>query len=188
MEAVMKSKHESESDARSEFDNSFDLPLPPAQAWPVLMDIRRIAPCVPGAELTQVVDESTYQGRISVPLGPIALGFAGLMKFDELDAANHTARVTAQGVEAEGSGDARATAFFRLEPANGGCKVLVHMELMLSGGMAHYGSAGSIIQTTAAAMINQFAANLRAQVSGALGQSPQGFSGTGNDRSPTAPR
>jgi carbon monoxide dehydrogenase subunit G len=134
------------------------------------------------------VDESTYQGRISVPLGPIALGFAGLMKFEELDAANHTARVTAQGVEAKGSGDARATAFFRLEPENGGCKVLVHMELMLSGAIAQYGSAGSIIQKTAAEVINQFAANLRAQVSGAPGQSPQGFGGTGNDRSQTATR
>ena len=58
-----------------EFDNSFEVPLPPDQAWPVLMDIRRIAPCMPGAELTEVVDDKTYKGKIGVRLGPVALTF-----------------------------------------------------------------------------------------------------------------
>jgi len=167
----MKSEQGTERDTRDEFDNSFDVPLPPAEAWRVLMDIRRIAPWIPGAELTEVVDDRTYRGRISVPLGPVALGFGGVMKFEELDPANHTARVEAQG-EANGSGDAHATASFRLEPATGGSKVLVHMELVLSGGIARYGHAGGIIQATAGQMINQFAANLRAQISGADARSP----------------
>ena len=47
-----------------EFDNSFEVPLPPAEAWTVLMDIRRIAPCMPGAELTEVVDERNYKGKV----------------------------------------------------------------------------------------------------------------------------
>ena len=49
-----------------EFDNSFEVPLPPAVAWPVLMDIERIAPCMPGAQLTEVIDKNTYKGNISV--------------------------------------------------------------------------------------------------------------------------
>ena len=49
-----------------EFDNSFEVPLRPAQAWPLLMDIRRIAPCMPGAEVTEVIDETTYKGRIAL--------------------------------------------------------------------------------------------------------------------------
>jgi hypothetical protein len=57
----MKSDREIERDARDEFDNSFDVPLPPAEAWPILSDIRRIAPCMSGAELTDVLDEATYQ-------------------------------------------------------------------------------------------------------------------------------
>jgi carbon monoxide dehydrogenase subunit G len=170
MEAAMKSAQETERDSRDAFDNSFDVPLPPAEAWPVLTDIRRIAQCVPGAKLTEVVDDRTYHGTISVPLGPVALGFAGVMKFEELDPANQTARVTAQG-ESKGSGDAHATASFQLEPAAGGSKVLVHMEVMLSGGVARYGGARGIIRTTANQMINQFAANLRAQVSGAEARS-----------------
>ncbi len=49
-----------------EFDNAFDVPLPPAQAWAILMDIPRIAPCMPGAELTEIVDPQNYKGKISV--------------------------------------------------------------------------------------------------------------------------
>ena len=62
-----------------EFDNSFEVPLPPAEAWAVLMDIRRIAPCMPGAELTDVVDDKTYKGKIAVRLGPVSLAFAGMV-------------------------------------------------------------------------------------------------------------
>ncbi|HKC32477.1 MAG TPA: SRPBCC domain-containing protein, partial [Xanthobacteraceae bacterium] len=80
-----------------EFDNSFEVPLPPAVAWPVLMDIERIAPCMPGAQLTEVIDKHTYKGNISVRLGPVALTFAGVVKFEEIDDTNHTARVKAQG-------------------------------------------------------------------------------------------
>ena len=68
-----------------EFDNSFEVPLPPAQAWKVLLDIERIAPCMPGAELTEVVGKDTYKGRIGVRLGPVALTFAGIVKFEEID-------------------------------------------------------------------------------------------------------
>ena len=155
-----------ERDVRDEFDNSFDVPLPPAEAWPVLMDIRRIAPCMPGAKLTVVVDEATYQGKISVPLGPVALAFAGVMKFEELDAANHTARVTAQGADDKGSGGAHATASFRLESADGGSKVLVHTDLVLSSTKAPSGRGVGIVQAAAEQIITQFAANLRAQVAG----------------------
>ena len=84
-----------------EFDNSFEVPLPPAQAWPVLMNIQGIAPCMPGAQLTEVVDDKTYKGNIAVRLGPVALTFAGLVKFEEIDDANHTARVRAQGTDAK---------------------------------------------------------------------------------------
>jgi hypothetical protein len=143
-----------------EFDNSFEVPLPPAQAWPVLMDIKRIAPCMPGAQLTEVIDDSTYKGNISVRLGPVALTFAGTVKFEEVDNDNRKARVRAQGTDAKGRGAAQAMAAFRLEPAAGGCKVLVHTDLSLSGAVAQYGRGVGMIQATAAALIGQFANNL----------------------------
>jgi carbon monoxide dehydrogenase subunit G len=147
-----------------EFDNSFEVPLAPEAAWPLLMDIRRIAPCMPGAELTEVVDERTYKGKIAVRLGPVALAFAGVVKFEELDTGNRTARVKAQGSDAKGRGGANATASFRLEATPGGSKVLVHTDLALSGAVAQYGRGVGIVQATAAQIMSQFAANLRAQI------------------------
>jgi carbon monoxide dehydrogenase subunit G len=148
-----------------EFDNSFEVPLPPAQAWAVLMDIRRIAPCMPGAELTDVVDDRNYKGKVAVRLGPVALAFAGLVTFEEIDNAKRTARVKAQGTDSKGRGGANAVASFRIEDAAaGGSKVLVHTDLSLSGLVAQYGRGVGMIQTTAAQIMNQFANNLKAQI------------------------
>src|SRR5215475_4766240 len=131
------------------------------------MDIKRIAPCMPGAELTEVVDDRTYKGRIGVRLGPVALTFAGTVTFEEIDNAGHSARVKAQGTDAKGRGGANATASFRVEPAAGGSKVLVHTDLALSGAVAQYGRGVGMIQATAAQIINQFAGNLKAQLAAA---------------------
>jgi hypothetical protein len=144
-----------------EFDNSFEVPLPPAEAWKVLLDIERIAPCMPGAELTEVVSKNTYKGRIGVRLGPVALTFAGIVKFEDIDDAQHTARVSAQGTDAKGRGGANAASVFRLEPAGSGSKVLVHTNLTLSGAVAQYGRGVGIIQATATQIMNQFAKSLK---------------------------
>jgi len=144
-----------------EFDNSFEVPLPPAEAWKVLLDIKRIAPCMPGAELTEVLGDNTYKGKINVRLGPVALTFAGTVKFEQIDDANRTARVSAQGTDAKGRGGANAASVFRLEPAGSGSKVLVHTDLSLSGAVAQYGRGVGIIQATAAQLMNQFAKSLR---------------------------
>jgi carbon monoxide dehydrogenase subunit G len=147
-----------------EFDNSFEVPLSPAQAWTVLMDVPRIAPCMPGAELTEILDPQNYKGKISVRLGPVALTFAGRIAFDGIDDANHSARVKAQGNDAKGRGAANATATFHIEPSPLGARVLIHTDLMLSGAVAQYGRGVGMIQATAAQIINQFAGNLRAQL------------------------
>ena len=147
-----------------EFDNAFEVPLPPAQAWPVLMDIRGIAPCMPGAQLTEVIDDKNYKGNISVRLGPVALTFAGVVTFEEIDNVNHSARVRAQGTDAKGRGAAQAKSTFRLEPSGTGSKVLVHTDLTLSGAVAQYGRGVGMIQATASAIMNQFANALKAQL------------------------
>jgi len=144
-----------------EFDNSFEVPLPPAQAWKLLLDIERIAPCMPGAELTEVLGNNSYKGRINVRLGPVALTFAGIVRFEEIDEANRTAKVSAQGTDAKGRGGANAASVFRLEPAGTGSKVLVHSNLTLSGAVAQYGRGVGIIQATATQLMNQFAKCLK---------------------------
>jgi uncharacterized protein len=151
-----------------EFDNSFEVPLPPAEAWKVLLDIEGIAPCMPGAELSEVVSKNTYKGKISVRLGPVALTFAGVVKLEDIDESKHTARVSAQGTDAKGRGGAQAASVFRLEPAGDGSKVLVHTSLSLSGAVAQYGRGVGIIQATATQLMNQFAKCLKDKLAPAL--------------------
>jgi uncharacterized protein len=147
-----------------EFDNSFDVPLSPEQSWSVLMDIPRIAPCMPGAELTEIVDPQHFKGKISVRLGPVALAFAGRVEIDSIDELGHSARVKAQGSDAKGRGAANATATFHIEPSAEGSRVMIHTDLMLSGAVAQYGRGVGMIQATAAQIIGQFAGNLRKQL------------------------
>jgi carbon monoxide dehydrogenase subunit G len=128
------------------------------------MNVQGIAPCMPGAKLTEVVDDNTYKGNIAVRLGPVSLTFAGLVSFEEIDDTNHIARVRAQGNDAKGRGSAQATAKFQLEPSELGSKVLVHTNLTLSGAVAQYGRGVGMIQATAAALMNQFASNLKKQL------------------------
>ena len=126
-----------------EINNSFEVPLPPKEAWKVLMDIERIAPCMPGAELTGVVDKDTYNGKVSVKLGPVALAFAGQVKFTEIDEANYKARVKGQGKDSKSRGGANATVDFKVDPVPQGSLVKVKTDLALSGAVAQYGRASS---------------------------------------------
>jgi carbon monoxide dehydrogenase subunit G len=153
-----------------EIHNSFVVPLPPRDAWALLLDIERIAPCMPGAELTGVVDKDTYNGKVSVRLGPVALAFAGQVKFTEIDNAAYKARVKGQGKDTKGRGGANATVDFHLVPEGTGSKVIVKTDVMLSGAVAQYGRASGIIQDVATQLIGQFAACLKEQLEASRAQ------------------
>src|SRR5438132_13915218 len=122
-----------------EFANSFEVPLPPADAWKVLLDIKRIAPCMPGAELTEVLDPNTYKGKIGVRLGPVALTFAGIVKFEQIDGPTRSPPVAGQGPDAKGPAGANAASLFRLNPTAGGPKVLGHPNRTHAAGGAQSG-------------------------------------------------
>jgi carbon monoxide dehydrogenase subunit G len=171
-----------------EFDNSFDVPLSPAEAWTVLLDIRRIAPCMPGAALTEVIDPQNFRGKIAVRLGPVALAFAGAVKLENIDEGNRSAEVKAQGADDKGRGSANAMATFRIEPSGDSSRVLIHTDLMLSGAVAQYGRGVGMIQATASQIIGQFAANLRAHLQAQpLASAPPAPASRAAPASPAAP-
>lgn len=147
-----------------EFDNEFEVPAPLDEAWNILMDIQRIAPCVPGAELTEVVDDKTYKGKISVKLGPVALTFNGQTTFEELDAENYSAKLKAQGTDSKGRGGAHANVAFRMESSDNGTKVIIDTSLQLSGAVAQYGRGVGMIKDLSQQIIGQFAQNLKNNV------------------------
>jgi carbon monoxide dehydrogenase subunit G len=146
-----------------ELDNSFTVPVPPEQAWDVLLDVERIAPCMPGASVTSVEgDEIT--GQVKVKLGPLSLTYKGTAKFTEKDPASHTLTIEATGKETRGAGTASATVHASLKPddAEGQTTVSIHTSLNVTGRPAQFGR--SLLPEVSGKLIDQFAANLRALI------------------------
>lgn len=147
-----------------EFDNSFTVPLPPDETWVLLRDIERIAPCMPGATLTETVDADTFKGDVTVRLGPVSLTFKGQARFESVDDAARTARVKADGKDSKGRGGANATVDFTVAPDEAGSVVDIHTSLMLSGPVAQYGRGAGMIQGLADQLIGKFADALKAEL------------------------
>lgn len=147
-----------------EFTNSFEVSLAPEKAWPWLMDVESIVPCMPGAELLEKRDDGSFKGKISVRLGPVGLVFICDATFTDIDNERYKALIVASGSDAKGRGTANAQIAFSLQPSAKGSKILVDTELELSGIVAQYGRGVGIIQNVANQIVSQFSQNLEARI------------------------
>ena len=148
-------------------ENGFDVPLPPAEAWRVLLDIERVAPCLPGAELLETIDPTTFKGRVNVRLGPVAVSFVGTAKLEVVDEAARSVRVKAAGTEAKGRGGAQAVVAFTIaQTAPRTSHVQIVTDLTLNGAVAQYGRGAAMIADMAQQMVNRFAETLKVQIEG----------------------
>lgn len=145
-------------------ENTFDVPVAPAKAWRILTDVERVAPCVPGARLTEVLDDDAYKGTMQVKLGPVSLAFDGKAQFIERDDNAHTAKLRANGRETRNRGTADADVTFALEPQGDGTLVRIETELQLSGPVAQYGRSQGVILSVSEEMIDRFAAALKQDI------------------------
>ncbi len=145
-------------------ENTFTVPRDPDAAWRLLLDVPAIAPCLPGAEVTEMAGDNNYKGRARVKVGPVLLAFAGTAQIVEMDDAAHRARVRARGADEKGRGSAQAEVTFTVEPQNAGSRVNVITDLNLVGAVAQYGRASGLMQSIAGEIIKDFAANLEAML------------------------
>jgi carbon monoxide dehydrogenase subunit G len=147
-----------------ELDNSFTVPVPPEQAWNVLLDVERIAPCMPGAKVLSVADDS-IEGQVKVKLGPLSLTYKGTAKFVEKDEASHTIVLDASGKEARNAGTASALVNAVLKPGEepGTTIATIHTSLNVTGKPAQFGR--SLLPEISGKLIAQFADNLAELIS-----------------------
>src|SRR6201987_5973931 len=148
-----------------ELDNSFTVPVPPEQAWDVLLDVERIAPCMPGASVLTISDDGNEtEGQVKVKLGPLSLSYKGTAKFTEKDQANRTIAIDATGKETRGAGTASANVQATLKPAEaaGSTLVAIHTSLNVTGRPAQFGR--SLLPEVSGKLIAQFASNLEALI------------------------
>jgi uncharacterized protein len=143
-------------------ENSFEVPAPPERAWELLLDVPRVVPCMPGAELTETVDDSNWKANVGVKLGPVSLKFATDVNRKEVDEAARRVTLSANGREMRGRGAARATVESSLAPANGGTRVDIVTDLSLSGPAAQYGRG--MVADVSSQLIGRFAECLKAQL------------------------
>jgi carbon monoxide dehydrogenase subunit G len=146
-----------------ELDNSFTVPVPPEQAWDVLLDVERIAPCMPGASVTSVEGDE-IEGQVKVKLGPLSLTYKGTAKFTDKNSDSKTIAIEATGKETRGSGTASATVAANLTPGDGAGQTLVsiHTSLNVTGKPAQFGR--SLLPEVSGKLIQQFATNLEAMI------------------------
>jgi carbon monoxide dehydrogenase subunit G len=143
-------------------ENSFEVPAPPEQAWDLLMDVPRVIPCMPGAELTETVDDSTWKAKMTVKLGPMSFAFATDVKHEEADVDARRARLSARARELRGRGAGQATIESTLTRVDGGTRVHIVTDMTLSGAVAQYGRG--MVQDVAAQLVERFADCLRTQL------------------------
>jgi carbon monoxide dehydrogenase subunit G len=135
-------------------ENSFEVAATPEQAWALLTDVPRVAPCMPGATLNEVVDENTFKATMQVKLGPISLQF-GADIVRRLDEDARRVVLEAKARELKGRGRADATIDSLLEPSGTGTKITIVTDLTLQGAVAQYGRgvvadvSGQLVKTFA---------------------------------------
>jgi uncharacterized protein len=143
-------------------ENTVEVDAPLDRVWALVNDIPRVAPCMPGAALTGVLDDKTYEGTVAVKLGPLRMSYKGKVVVEEVDEANHSARLAASGRDTKGAGTARASVETRLEPAGDShTRLHVTSDVQLTGKVASFGRGGAI-NDVATRLFGQFADCLRA--------------------------
>jgi uncharacterized protein len=171
-----------------EMDHSFTVPVPPDRAWDVLLDVERIAPCMPGATVDEF-DGEVVTGRIKVKVGPVSLTYRGTAKFTERDADAKVIVLDAAGKETRGAGTASATVRAMLEPESDGAatKASMHTTMNVTGRPAQFGRG--VMVEVGGKLVEQFAQNLRQLItdgSAAGGTTETAPAGTGTAEAGTA--
>ena len=145
-------------------DHSFTVPVPPARAWDVLLDVEKIAPCMPGATVEEF-DGEVVTGRIKIKVGPVSLTYRGTAKFTERDPDAQVVVVEASGKETRGAGTASATVRASLEPESSGeaTKVTMHTTMNVTGRPAQFGRG--VMVEVGGKLVEKFAENLAQLIS-----------------------
>jgi len=155
-------------------EQTFTVDAPVQQVWDALIDVPRIAPCLPGAEITEAGEDGTYRGSFVVKLGPTTAAYAGALKMESLDEAGRVATMSGKGTDKRGGGGTTATivSTVREDPDGGGTRVDVVTDFSITGRLARFGRGG-MVQDVANRLLREFAACLQEELAaGAPGAAP----------------
>ncbi len=165
--------------------HEFTVPVPAADAWKILTDLERLAPCLPGAQLTEI-EGDIYRGQVKIKVGPILAQFKGQASFVSRDDANFLASLKAEGRDTGGKGNASATITARLEPVSASsAKCTVDTQLNISGKVAQFGRGA--LADVSDKLLLQFVDNLNTLIASQPVESAPAAAPTAASAAPTAP-
>ena len=144
-------------------ENSFEVPGTPKQTLDLLLDAERVVPCMPGAELVEMVDARNWRAKIRVRLGPVGMDFDNKIELVEIDEANGVVKMNVSGRDTRGKGGADGTVEARFAESNGGTRVDMTTDLRFSGQAAQLGRP-NVVQDVASKLVGDFANCLRQQM------------------------
>jgi uncharacterized protein len=147
-----------------QLENSFTVNASPDRVFAYLLDVNKVVGCVPGAELSEVVDETTFKGKVKVKVGPITVAYSGTARIAERDDAGRSATLEAEGRETTGPGSARAKAIMKVEADGTGSVVKVTTDYSVAGRVAQFGRG--VMEDVSRRIVNDMAACIKANVEG----------------------
>jgi uncharacterized protein len=148
-----------------QLENSFTVSAAPDRVFAYLLDVNKVVGCVPGAELTEVVDESTFKGKVKVKVGPITVAYSGTARITGRDEGTRSATLEAEGRETTGQGSARAKAVMTVTPDGSGSVVRITTDYSIAGRVAQFGRG--VMEDVSRRIVNQMADCIKANVEGA---------------------
>lgn len=164
-------------------ENDFVVRSPIGRVWAYVLDVEKVAPCMPGAQLTEVVDDTTWKGKVAVKLGPVSMSFAGSVVMQERDDTAHRVVLKADGREQRGRGAASALVTANLEAVDDDTRVSFQSEITITGAAAQYGRG--MIQDISARLTKEFASclqtNIAADAAAGVGSAGTEASSAGQD-------
>lgn len=147
-------------------EQSFEVDAAQERVWAALIDVERVAPCLPGASVTARHDDGSFTGEFRVKIGPTAAAYSGRLHLENVDSVAHTTTLQAAGTDQRGQGGAKATIVSTVTPAGDGMTtVAVSTDYHITGRLARFGRGG-MIEEISVKLLGEFAENLQAMLSG----------------------
>ena len=145
-----------------QLENSFSVSAPPDRVFAYLLDVNKVVGCVPGAELSEVVDTSTFKGKVKIKVGPITVAYSGTARIVDRDDGAHAAAIEAEGRETTGPGSARAKATMSVVADGAGSTVKIVTDYNVAGRVAQFGRG--VMEDVSRRLVGEMAACIKSNV------------------------